>query len=298
MKRLISGLALPAAALACLAPVRALGWTGPEAAAGRALVSRYADCIVNVEVVTSIKVTLGQSTLPPQEPRMLTNGTVISPTGLTIASLTQIDPRATIEGRLRGALGANLQRLGGLSIGEAEYKEAKIRLADGTEIAARVVLKDPDLDLAFLAPNPGAAPAGWPNVYAHLDSAAAPELLSDYYVVSREPKALQRAPLVRLVTIEAIADRPRQLFVINGATVGCPVLDPRGAVLGICLNHVANGRPGGVLVLPAADVAQGAKLAAAAALKPPPETGAEESSAASGPPIEAAPPASADEPPP
>ena len=34
----------------------------------------------------------------------------------------------------------------------SEFKEVKLRLANGKEVPARFVLKDADLDLAFMAP--------------------------------------------------------------------------------------------------------------------------------------------------
>ena len=42
------------------------------------------------------------------------------------------------------------------------------------------------------------------------------------------------------------------------------IFDPQGKVLGISLNHFANGRPTGAVVMPAEDIAEMAKQAAAA----------------------------------
>jgi S1-C subfamily serine protease len=153
-----------------------------------------------------------------------------------------------------------------VQISDVEFKEVKLHLADGTEIPARVVLKDPDLDLAFIAPLPDAAKRAY--VYADLAHPATAEVLGDYYVVARAAKILQRTPLVREVTIDGIAEKPRRLFVVNPVQLGCPVFDPQGRVLGVALNHISNGRPSGAVVMPAADLAQGARQAAEAAAKP------------------------------
>jgi len=68
-------------------------------------------------------------------------------TGLTVISLGEIDPRSA----------AGLAAQPNLRMEEPDFKEVKLRLADGTEIPARIVMKDADLDLAFVAPLPESA---------------------------------------------------------------------------------------------------------------------------------------------
>jgi len=254
---------LAAALLLQPRPARAL----PEAAAaaGRALAAKYADAIISVEVVATLKITIGDRTMPAQEVKQEPNGTVISASGLTVTSLSQIDPRATIEAALR----ARGQRA---EIGDTVYKEVKLRQADGTEVAARVVLKDPDLDLAFVAPTLEGAAATKPFAYVNLDDAAPAQVLADYFYVTRASKALQRVPLVNAVEFQGIDPKPRLIYIVGGAAPGCPVFNPQGKILGIGLFQINNGRPTPPpIVMPAADVADEAKQAAAAAAKPPPE---------------------------
>lgn len=264
-------------------PARAL--SDAEAAAGRALTRRYADMIVNVEVVATIKITVGERSLPPQEAKLDPNGTVISPTGLTVTSLALIDPRSNIEAAIRSRVPPQQH----IEIGDTEYKEVKLRRADGTEVPARVVLKDVDLDLAFIAPTADPAGDRKPFAYVNLDTAAAATVLGDYFVVTRAPKALQRVPLVRMATLEGIDAKPRLFYIVGGIAPGCPVFDAEGRTLGMGLTHFANGRPTGPIVMPAADVADEAKQAAAA--KPPPEAARSDDGAQ--PPVSAPAPASA-----
>ncbi|HVW20187.1 MAG TPA: hypothetical protein VHC86_03150 [Opitutaceae bacterium] len=248
-----------------------------RAAVGRGLAARYADAVVEIEVVTTIKITVGNRTLPPQEVRRQINGTVLNAAGLTLTSLSEIDPRGAVQARTNGVA----QRV---QVNDVEFKEAKLRLADGTEIPARVVLKDPDQDLAFIAPLPDAAAGKRTFVHADLDHPAAAEVLGDYYLVARAAKVLQRAPVVREITIEGIAEKPRRLFLVNQVLLGCPLFDPQGRLLGVALAHIANGRPNGAIVMPAAELAQGAALAAAAAAKPAEGAGEADDSAAPSPP--------------
>src|SRR4051812_5507171 len=103
--------ALLATAL-CL-PMRA----APEAdaAVGRDLVKRYADAIVSVELVVTIKMRSGTSERPPQESRIEVNGSVISSSGLTVTSLAEVDPQALFDA-VRSTSGRGAELVG------VEYK--------------------------------------------------------------------------------------------------------------------------------------------------------------------------------
>ena len=68
------------------------------------------------------------------------------PSGLTVVSLFTTDPTSPS----RKMMGMDLEEMG-FKI-ETEIKRADILAADGNEIPAEVVLRDKDLDLAFLRP--------------------------------------------------------------------------------------------------------------------------------------------------
>jgi hypothetical protein len=261
MKRLLLALGI-AGLVGRPAPLHAL--TDAEARAGRAVVKRYADTVISIELVITLNISMGDRTMPLREVRLEVNGTVIAPSGLTVTSLAAIDPRAAIDTSRAGPNGARLQ------IGDTQFKEVKLRLADGTEIPGRVVLKDADTDLAFVAPDAG----GPGRVFAAVDlkNAAKGELLATYFDVTRASRDLQRVPVVTPSTVVGIVEKPRRLYLASGQAGGCPVFDDRGAVLGLCVRHIANGRAGGFVVLPAAQVAETAQQAAAEAAKPAPET--------------------------
>ena len=238
------------AALFFVAPARAAA-----AADGAALVQRYADAIVGVEMVVTIKVRVGDREAPPRERRVEINGTVISPTGLTVASLLEVDPQAEFDAmRASQAGGSRLELVG------ADFKEVKFRLADGSEVPARIVLRDADLDLAFMAPEVD-APA---REFAHvkLEESAEGALLSEYFFVSRAPKSLQRVPLIRQSKIMGIVEKPRRFYLTTENSVGTPLFGADGRVLGLSLFHLANNRRS-VVVVPAPDIAEMAKQAAA-----------------------------------
>lgn len=231
--------------------------TEAEAVAGRNLVKRYADAIVSVEMVVVVKIG-GDRGSQSREVKLEANGTVISPGGLTVTSLALIDPRARSGGG----------RGGGGDAPETEFKEVKLRLADNSEVPARVVLKDADLDLAFIAPESETAAGGRQFPYVKLEEAAEATVLGTYFEVTRVPKTLQRVPIVQMSTVVGIIEKPRRFILVSEQTVGCPVFDEQGRVLGLSLVYSSGGRQVSPVVLPAADVADMAKQAAAVKLDP------------------------------
>lgn len=261
MKRLTLLAAFAAFALAPSLPLHAL--TDAEAAAGRALVSRYADAIVGIEMVVTLKVKSGDREMPPQERRVEVNGTVISPTGLTVTTLAAVDPQATIEA-MRGSGGGGRN----VEIVSSEFKEVKLRLADGKEIPARFVLKDADLDLAFMAPEPGAEGADREFPYLKLTESVDGQLLGNYFFLDRAPKALQRVPLIRTTEIMGVVEKPRKFYLMSTVSVGIPVFTSEGKLVGLSLVNATNARQT-VVVLPAADISDIATQAAAAQNKAP-----------------------------
>jgi hypothetical protein len=253
---------LTATLLALTVPASSLlGVTDKEAKNGRALVKQYADTVVSIELVVTIRMTVGDRALPPRESKVDVNGTVISPAGLTVTVLSMVDPRGSLEA-MRAAQGGGNK----IEIGETEFKDVKLRLANNTEVPADVVLKDPDLNLIFFAPliDPATAPRTFASV--RLDKAATGEVLGNYFFVSRAPKSLQRVPIVRTTTVLGIVEKPRKMFLLSEQALGVPIFDPSGLVLGIATQYLENGRPSSHIVLSAADVAELA--AQAAAIKP------------------------------
>jgi S1-C subfamily serine protease len=250
MKATVFLTALVTAALA--APLSAA--TEAEAAAGREIVRKNADSIVSVELV--VNAGAGRGGRGSAEQKVEVNATVISPTGLTVTSLAAIDPRV---GRGRGSSDNS----------DSEFKEVKLRLADNTEIPAMVVLKDAELDLAFIAPLAGTGPAKvFP--YLNLEDAGKAEVLGTYFDMTRLPKNMQRAPVIQVVSVLGMIERPRKLILTTDQTLGCPVFDIKGKPLGIALAYLSNNTAIQIVVVPAEDIVDMAKQAAAVKTVPMP----------------------------
>lgn len=251
-------LVLAALSLSLMIP-RAAALSPSEAEKGRELVKQYADSIVSIELVVTLRISVNDKAMPPQENKVDVNGTVVSPSGLTVTALSSVDPRGAME-----AMRASRPNDGRkIDFGETEFKDVKLRLANGTEILSAVVLKDPDLNFIFIAPLPsdGAPKRTFP--FVSLEKEAQGALLSDCFFVTRAAKNLQRVPIVHATYVAGIVEKPRRMYVLGEAVVGVPLFDLSGAVLGIATQYVENGKPVAPVVITPSDVADLAKQAAA-----------------------------------
>ena len=93
--------------------------------------------------------------------------------GLVVASLSEIDPTKMLSDLMPTDDAAKIS---------SEVVDVKIRTDDGTEIAADVVLRDRDLDLAFIRPKK--APET-PMKFVDLSQAAAPQVADGLVLLSR-----------------------------------------------------------------------------------------------------------------
>jgi hypothetical protein len=258
-----------------------LAFADETAEAGRRVLSRYQDAVVTVKLVVSYSMTFG-SRDQQSESKTEAIGTVIDPSGLTVISLSTIDPSSMMRARMRGQQTE-------LKI-DSQVKDAKLVLADGTEIAAQVVLRDKDLDIAYLLPVEKPAK---PLSAIDLARTAKPQVLDEVVCLNRLGKVADRAVAVSVERIDALVDRPRPFYVLaagGSSGVGSPVFSLSGTSIGIILirNAPAEGEAnvasvfsgtGGLgimpIIVPAADILEDAKQALEAK-KPAPEQSKEE----------------------
>jgi S1-C subfamily serine protease len=239
--------------------------------AAREIVKKWQEAVVNVRVVLKMRMSMGGREMQSMDDSVETVGTVIDPSGLTVLSLGSLNPGAMMN-KVMGSIGGGGQDR--VDIG-SEPTDVKIRLSDGREIAAKIVLRDEDLDLAFIRPT---ARPEKPLVAINLEEAARPAMLDPVVILSRLGRVGGWTPAASIQTIGAIIERPRTFFVIdNGAAgdMGTPAFTSGGKVVGLLtMRSVHAGRPsmftmmGGMealgllpVILPAADVLEIAKQA-------------------------------------
>jgi S1-C subfamily serine protease len=232
-------------------------------AQARAVVQKWGAAIVNVRVVLKTRMSMGGREMQSGDDSVDAVGTVIDPGGLTVMSLGSLNPGALMNRIVGSGAGSSENRVDISS----EPTDLKIRLADGRELAAKIVLRDEDLDLAFIRPT--AKPAS-PLVAINLGESVKPELLDQVVVLSRLGRVGGWGSSAALVDIGGVIERPRTFYVLSGgaSSMGTPAFSTAGRLVGlVTMRQVDPGRSsmfsmmGGAeamgmlpVILPAADV--------------------------------------------
>jgi S1-C subfamily serine protease len=116
---------------------------------------------------------------------------------------------------------------------KVETTDVKLLLKNGREIPAKFVLRDKDLDLAFVLPQE----QGLNLTYVGLTKGPVPEPLDDLVFLYRMGKVMNREAGVALGRVEAVVKKPRTFVVPELLTglqsLGCPVFDATGRPLGV-----------------------------------------------------------------
>jgi S1-C subfamily serine protease len=265
LKRIISGVAV-IAILAGAGEARAQD----ARTAARDVIKKWQEAVVNVRVVLKTRMSMGGREMQSADDSVDAVGTVIDPSGLTVMSLGSLNPGAMMNKMIGASMGSSENKVDISS----EPTELKIRLPDGREMAAKIVLRDEDLDLAFIRPT--AKPAT-PLVAINLAESSKPVLLEQMVVLSRLGRVGGWAASASLADVGAVIERPRTFYVLSGAqsAMGTPAFSTAGRLVGLLtLRQVDPGRSsmfsmiGGAeamgllpVILPAADVLEIAKQA-------------------------------------
>ena len=227
----------------------------------RGVAKKWQDAIVNVRVSLKVRMSMGGREVQSMDDTVEAVGTVIDPSGLTVMSLSSLDPGAMMS-KIMGSAGQGAEKMSLVS----EPTDVRMRLADGKELPASIVLRDQDLDLAFIRPT--AKPAA-PLTAINLADASTPSNLEDLVVLGRLGRVGGWAPSAMIYSVAATMERPRTFFVLNGpAGTGMPAFRSNGKVAGLLtIRQIDPGRMsmfgmmGGTegagviaVVLPAADV--------------------------------------------
>jgi hypothetical protein len=256
------------------------------AQAGRDILAKYQSAVVTVKLAIKQSMSMGGRE-SKNDSKVETTGTVVDPSGLTVVSLMTTDPGSVVKDAYARAMAARGGDPSQLKF-ESELSDVKIVLADGTEMAADVVLRDKDLDLAYVRPSSKATEAGTPAralPYVDLGHDAKAQVLDEVVVLNRLNQVANRVPAVSVGRIEAVVDKPRTFYVLGGAmwgySLGAPVFAVDGRLVGILFLRTVkaqtdqntgfmfnNLNPLGMMpiVLPASDLVDGVKQALEAKL--------------------------------
>ena len=243
----LAGLALPAQA-------------DDLAQKGREIFKQHQQAVVTVQVVLKMSYSGADRS---SETRQDVTGTVVDPSGLTVLALSACDPSEMYQRMISG--GSSQYKL------ETEVTDLKLLLADGTELPAEIVLRDKDLDLAFIRPK--TKPAA-PMAAVDLSKSAPAQLLDQVITLNRLNSAAGRAYSASVERISAVLQKPRTFYIpdstMTATTLGSPAFALDGNLVGIFVMRAVNSKGGATrsyrdnmtsIILPAEDILKAAKQA-------------------------------------
>jgi hypothetical protein len=244
----------------------------PLAAAARKIFAEKQECVVWVSAVAKVAFSAegakDQSlNLPDQENKVEALGTIIDREGLVVAALNQLDPSRNITGR-EFRVGGSMVKIEAA----ATLKEVKVTMPDGTDIPAEIVMRDSDLDLAFIRIKTASKEAKGIELKALDLKASGPGQVADEVVsISRMDEVLNRVPAASRGQISAVTRKPREFVRAGGITQGCPTFLMDGRLLGIAVTRSVRNKSTHTVVIPAADVLEIAEQAKRTPSPPPKE---------------------------
>jgi S1-C subfamily serine protease len=227
---------------------------------GREVFKKHQRAVVTVQIVQ--KLTAPGSSSESRETKQDITGTVMDASGLTVLALSAADPTEM----LRRMYESSRARI------EGEITDVKILLDDGAEIPSEIVLRDQDLDLAFIRPK--AKPAA-PMAAVDFAKASPAQVLDCVITLNRLGRAAGRAYSASVERVSAVVQKPRTFYIpdstMTATGLGSPAFALDGQIVGIIVMRtiaaggagVNNFRPDNAtsIILPAEDIFKAAKQA-------------------------------------
>lgn len=239
-----------------------LATADPVGEAARRIGEQHRDAVITIRLVLKEKVTMMGMDGDEEESRSEVLGTIIAPSGLTVVSLTSLNPSsmyAAMYGDYFGSEDDSDFKV------DSQISSATLLLTDGVELPGRVVLRDEDQDLAFIRPTEKLAKdLPFIDLADHAEAAVMDELVA----LGRLGNLGRRAPSITVGRIEAVIQKPRLFYSVPALSeLGCPVFTLEGKVVGV---HVLRKNKMEALsekdrfmgiIVPAADVLDAAQQA-------------------------------------
>jgi hypothetical protein len=219
------------------------------ASAGRSIFIKHQEAVVRVSLIINFRLFMNGNEKKKSESKTETTGTILTPAGLIMISLNTTEPDKMAEEDIKRKTGSQMRL-------ESELGEIRIILSDGKEIPGTIVLRDRDLDLAFIRPAKNHEIA-----FHSLGTVkkAAPEIMDLVFSLGRLPKLGSRAATISMDRIHAIVNKPRTVYIpFFTRELGSPIFAENGDWIGNMLiryNPSGNTSPPAMFViLPADDI--------------------------------------------
>ena len=235
---------------------------------GRELLNKHQHAIVTVQIVLKMRFSLPGMSSQANEYKQDLTGTVIDPSGLTVLALSTCEPSELIQNMMSG-----MSEDDSKSMVNSELSDIKLLREDGNEVPADIVLRDKDLDLAFIRPK---TRPSTPMAALDLSQAGTAQILDQVISLNRLGEAAGRSYAASVERVSAIARKPRLFYLPSGdssVTMGAPVFTADGKVLGVFVMRSINRKSSFMdmlssrsdaltpIILPGADILKAARQA-------------------------------------
>jgi len=231
-----------------VAAVPARAQTSEDRTTARNLISKKGDAVILVLATLKTRMSVNGRENARDSP-VQANATVLDGSGLAVMALSVFEPS---EAMIRGMAGPGQQ----LDL-KTETTELRMRLADGREVGARIVLRDADLDLAFLRPlEPLGAPIG-----AVDGPAGNPEIMDLIISLRRTDESTGFRVLGTFGYVQMTVDKPRMYQFVSTGALGAPMFDTAGRFVGVMVRVGGARTNPQAALLPAEDIREIAKQA-------------------------------------
>ncbi len=219
----------------------------------RAIQAQNKAAVVTVQMVVKITWSMGGNS-NESEDKVEATGTVIGADGLTVLALSSTDPSSISK-----TMGSKFKM-------DAELSDIKLLLQDNTEVPAEVVIRDVELDLAFVRPlkKPDA-----PMAFVDLNNNGDVQLLDRVVTINRLGRVANRVYSASFEYIDAVVEKPRRYYIPGNdptsTSSGSPSFRLDGKIVGIFVLRAINAEAGSggrrdnvmPIILPAVDILEG-----------------------------------------
>ncbi|MHB9024542.1 MAG: S1 family peptidase [Armatimonadota bacterium] len=192
--------------------------------AARGIAGKWQGTVISIELVVKIKMSMFGSD-EVNESKNEAVGTIIDPSGLVVTANSAVDAMDLFSDIFES------DEEEGPKV-TTEIISVKYVLPDGSSIPAQIVLRDKDLDLAFLRP---VKPLAKPLPALDLTQSVEPGLFDEAIIMNRLGKVADRTIGLAAVRIQAVVEKPRRYYVLMDFMMqtGAPVFGIEGKVIGI-----------------------------------------------------------------
>ena len=203
---------------------------GDLANIARTIAEKSQKAVVTAKVV--VKMRIGQQ---EQEKKVETIGTIIDSSGLTVVSASSLDPVPGLAALLKANYKQDIQI-------ESDVTSTALILNDGTELEADVVMKDANLDFAFIRPRDSSRTF---DAITLKPRPTTPKVFEEIFVLSRLGGSENRALALAEGKIRSVVKGPRQYFLCDNNfskdMTGCVAFGADGFPVGIIVTKAAQG---------------------------------------------------------